>query len=190
MDGIYVAIAIWELTLRSALFSYTFCLQHNLLDDESLNDRMRGGTRYDVSANEHSSSAFQCFPFAAHFIAMMSAWSTFFQTIFLVMVIHLNTIVSSRWIQQTNPHSFVVICLFPFLQLAFSRHSTFLFLNFPPKKGSFETRGKGYDKSMMAAAQENKTNPSPLLPFFLLQCHLVRPSSHMYIKILNRFTAL
>jgi hypothetical protein len=43
---------------------------------------------------------------------------------------------------------------------------------------------------MMAAAQENKTNPSPLLPFFLLQCHLVRPSSHMYIKILNRFTAL
>ena len=51
MDGIYVAIAICELTLRSALFS--FCLQHNLLDDESLNDRMRGGTRYDVSENEH-----------------------------------------------------------------------------------------------------------------------------------------
>ena len=105
-------------------------------------------------------------------------------------MVHLKTIVLARWIQQVNPHSLV--------------YHSIIFFKFPSKIVVLD-EGERYDKSMMAAAQENKTTPSPslaptpsVLPFksssSLVQSLLIRPvwpSSHIYIKNQdsNRFSA-
>ena len=177
----------------AALYFLTFCLQHNLLDDESLNDRMRGGTRYDVSENEHCDMHIVgiCNVFLSLRISLR--WclrDPLFKKIFLVMVIHLNSIVSSRWIQQMNPHSFFIICLYPFLPSTSSCHPIIFWISLQ-KRVLLRRGGKGKINPWWPPHKKTKQTLPPSYPsFFFSVIWCGHRVTCIYIKILNRFTAL
>ena len=83
------------------------------------------------------------------------------------MVIHLNSIVSSRWIQQMNPHSFVIICLYPFLPSTSSCHPIIFWISLQ-KRVLLRRGGKGKINPWWPPHKKTKQTLPPSYPSFFI----------------------
>ena len=121
----------------------------------------------------------KCFPFhapsLAHFLLPMSA------ICFLKDISSYDTFKHNYIsIQYTGYSQWIRIVLLSFVCIVFFHQRLLHFFEFPSRKRVLLRRGgKGTINPWWPPHKKTKQNPSPLLPFFLLQCHLVRPSSHM-----------